>query len=71
LERGKQNTGPMKGESKKTEEETFSGHREERVLQRERESVVAVPGCQLDYICNELQSRIGRLTSDPNLETGR
>ena len=33
-------------------------------------SVVAIPGCQLDYIWNELQSRIGRLTSDPNLEAG-
>jgi hypothetical protein len=29
--------------------------------------VVAIPGCQLDYIWNELQSRIGRLTSDPYL----
>jgi hypothetical protein len=29
---------------------------------------VAIPGCQLDYIWNELQSRIGRLTSDPYLE---
>jgi hypothetical protein len=34
-------------------------------------AVVAIPGCQLDYIWNELQSRIGRLTSDPNLEVGR
>jgi hypothetical protein len=25
---------------------------------------VAIPGCQLDYIWNELQSRIGKLTSD-------
>jgi hypothetical protein len=33
--------------------------------------VVAIPGCQLDYIWNELQSRIGRLTSDPTLEAGR
>jgi hypothetical protein len=42
-------------------------------LQREDglTSVVAIPGCQLDYIWNELQSRIGRLTSDPNLEAGR
>jgi hypothetical protein len=30
-----------------------------------------IPGCQLDYIWNELQSRIGRLSSDPNLEAGR
>jgi hypothetical protein len=29
---------------------------------------VAIPGCQIDYIWNELQSRIGWLTSDPNLE---
>ena len=27
--------------------------------------------CQLDYIRNELQYRIGKLTSDPNLEAGR
>jgi hypothetical protein len=33
--------------------------------------VVAIPGGQLNYIWNELQSRIGRLTSDPNLEAGR
>ena len=30
---------------------------------------VAIPGCQLDYIWNELQSIIGRLTYEPNLET--
>jgi hypothetical protein len=34
-------------------------------------TVVAIPGCQLDYIWNELQSRIRTLTSDPNLEAGR
>ena len=34
-------------------------------------AVVVIPGCQLDYIWNELQSRIGKLTSDPNLEAGR
>jgi hypothetical protein len=34
-------------------------------------SVVAIPGCQLDYIWNELQFRIGRLTSDPYLEAWR
>jgi hypothetical protein len=33
--------------------------------------VVAIPGRQLDYIWDELQSRIGRLTSDPNVEAGR
>ena len=33
--------------------------------------VVAIPGYQLDYIWNELQSRIGRLTSDPYLEACR
>jgi hypothetical protein len=32
---------------------------------------VVIPGCQLDYIWNELQSRIGRLICDPNLEAGR
>ena len=36
-----------------------------------KEDVVAIPGCQLDYIWNELQSRIGRLTSDPYLEAWR
>jgi hypothetical protein len=35
------------------------------------EVVVAIPSCQLDYIWNELQSRIGRITSDPNLEAGK
>jgi hypothetical protein len=34
-------------------------------------SVVVISGCQLDYIWNELQSRIGRLTSDPYLEAWR
>ena len=34
-------------------------------------TLVAIPGCQLDYIWNELQSRIGRLTSDPYLEAWR
>jgi hypothetical protein len=29
------------------------------------EDVVVIPSCQLDSIWNELQSRIGRLTSDP------
>jgi hypothetical protein len=33
--------------------------------------VVAIPGSQLDYIWNVLQSRIGRLISDPNLEDER
>jgi hypothetical protein len=35
------------------------------------DGVVAILGCQLDYIWNELQSRIGRLTSDPYLEAWR
>jgi hypothetical protein len=34
-------------------------------------SVVAIPGCQFDNIWNELQSGIGRLTSDPYLEAWR
>jgi hypothetical protein len=34
-------------------------------------SVMAGPGCQLDSIWNELQSRIGGLTCDPDLEAGR
>jgi hypothetical protein len=33
--------------------------------------VVAIPGCQLDNIWNELQTGIGRLTSDPYLEAWR
>ena len=33
--------------------------------------VVAILGCQLDNIWNELQSGIGRLTSDPYLEAWR
>ena len=33
--------------------------------------VVVIPGCQLDCIWNEVQSRIGRLTSDPYLEAWR
>ena len=41
------------------------------MLSHHLEPVVAIPGCQLDYIWNELQSGIGRLTSDPNLEAGR
>ena len=36
-----------------------------------KDAVVAIPGCQLDNIWNELQSRIGRLTSDPYLEAWR
>ena len=34
-------------------------------------TLVAIPGCQLDYIWNELQSRIGRFNYDPNLEAQR
>jgi hypothetical protein len=34
-------------------------------------SVVAIFGCQLDYMWNELQSRIGSLTCDPDLEAWR
>jgi hypothetical protein len=34
-------------------------------------SVVAIPGCQLEYIWNELQSRVGGLTCDPGLEAAR
>ena len=34
-------------------------------------AIVAISGCQLEYIWNELQSRIGRLTSDPYLEAWR
>jgi hypothetical protein len=30
-----------------------------------------IPGCQLDYIWNGLQSRIGSLICDPDLEAGR
>jgi hypothetical protein len=41
------------------------------VLQENILCVVAIPGCQLDNIWNELQSGIGRLTSDPYLEAWR
>jgi hypothetical protein len=34
-------------------------------------SVVVIPGCQLDYIWNEIQSRIGSLTCDSDIEGGR
>jgi hypothetical protein len=37
----------------------------------QNKTVVAIPGCQLDNIWNELQSGIGRLTSDPYLEAWR
>jgi hypothetical protein len=40
-------------------------------LNASRLIVVAIPGCQLDYLWNELQSRIGGLTCDPDLEAGR
>jgi hypothetical protein len=33
--------------------------------------VVVIPGCQFGYIWNELQSRIGGHTCDPDLEAGR
>ena len=33
--------------------------------------VVAIPRCQLDYLWNELQSRTGGHTCDPDLEAGR
>jgi hypothetical protein len=33
--------------------------------------VMATPDCQLDYIWNELQSRIGELTYGLDLEAGR
>ena len=32
---------------------------------------MAIPDCQLDYIWNELQSRNGGHTRDPDLEAGR
>ena len=32
---------------------------------------MVIPGCQLEYIWNDLQSRSGRHTCDPDLETGR
>jgi hypothetical protein len=44
---------------------------EEPITQDSIPIVVAIPGGQLDYIWNEVQSKIGRLTSDPNLEAGR
>ena len=41
------------------------------VKRARRAPVMAIPGCQLNYIWNELQPRIGRLTCDLNLESGR
>ena len=35
------------------------------------DGVVAIPGCQPDYIWNELQSRSGGHTCDPDLEARR
>jgi hypothetical protein len=35
------------------------------------EGVMAIPSCQLVYICNELQSRDGGHTCDTDLEAGR
>lgn len=32
--------------------------------------VMAILGCELDYMWNELQSRIGKLTFDPDLRLG-
>ena len=34
-------------------------------------NVMAIPGCQLDCVQNELQSRIGGLTCYTDLEAGR
>jgi hypothetical protein len=46
-----------------------------KFIKRDREGhlvlVVAISSCKLDYMWNELQSRIERLTCDPNLEAGR
>ena len=33
--------------------------------------VMDIPSCQLDSIWNELQSRIGGLTGNPDLQAGR
>lgn len=33
--------------------------------------IMAISGCQLEYILSKLQYSIGRLTSDPDLEDGR
>jgi hypothetical protein len=41
------------------------------MFDKDLDAVVAIPGCQLDNIWNELQSGIGRLTSDPYLEAWR
>jgi hypothetical protein len=53
----------------------MGGNREASVIEyyypEDKPFVEAFPGCRLDYILNELQSRIGRLTSYPNLEAGR
>jgi hypothetical protein len=50
---------------------TSWGLKELLCLYFETASVMAIPGCQLDYIWNKIQSRIERLTCDPDLEAGR
>ena len=35
------------------------------------DGVMAIPGCHLDYIWNDLQFRIEGLTCDPYFEAGR
>ena len=35
-----------------------------------KEGAMAIPGCQLDYIWNELHSRNGEHTCDRDLEAG-
>jgi hypothetical protein len=40
-------------------------------LKAEMKHVVVITGCHLDYIWNDLQSRIEKFTCDLDLETGK
>ena len=42
-----------------------------KTTNEDKEVVMAIPGCQLDYIWNELQSRHGGHTCDPDREARR
>jgi hypothetical protein len=71
---GTASTSTAKGGVTPTSRTGFENKERNRSLLRRElsfPSVVAIPGCQLDNIWNELQSGIGRLTSDPYLEAWR
>jgi hypothetical protein len=41
------------------------------MMDRWIDGVMTIPGYQLDYIWNEVQSRFARFTCDPDLEVGK